>query len=92
MCSEGHLRLRPATLDDVPVLERWDADPDVIAATTDDDTTERAFGGLEWREELGQDSDVSYHPDRGSRRQTRRCDAGLRSARRTHALLGHRGA
>jgi aminoglycoside 6'-N-acetyltransferase len=61
MSSEGPLRLRRATLDDVPVLERWDADPDVIAATTDDDTTERAFGGLEWREELGQDSDVSYH-------------------------------
>ena len=55
------LRLRRATFDDVSVLERWDADPDFIAGTTDDDTAERAFGGLEWRDELGQDSDVSYH-------------------------------
>ena len=50
MTSEG--RLRPA---------RWDADPAVVAATTDDDTTERAFGGLDWREQLDHDSDVSYH-------------------------------
>lgn len=61
MTSHVCLRLRRATLNDVPILERWDADPDVIAATTDDDTTERAFGGLDWREELGHDSDVSYH-------------------------------
>ena len=53
--------LRRATLNDVPVLEHWDADPEVIAATTDDDTTERAFGGLDWRAELSHDSDVSYH-------------------------------
>jgi hypothetical protein len=51
MTSESRLRLRRATLDDVPVLERWDTDPDVIAATTDDDATERAFGGFDWREE-----------------------------------------
>lgn len=55
------LRLRPATLDDVPLLEGWDVDPDVIAATTDDGETERAFGGLDWREELSQCSDVSYY-------------------------------
>jgi hypothetical protein len=56
MTGESRLCLRRATLDDVPVLERWDTDTDVIAATTDDDSTERAFGGLDWREELGQDS------------------------------------
>ena len=33
------LHLRRATLDDVPVLELWDADADVIAATTGDETT-----------------------------------------------------
>ena len=55
------LHLRRATLDDVPVLELWDEDADVIAATTDDETTERAFGGLDWSEELGQSSDVSYY-------------------------------
>jgi aminoglycoside 6'-N-acetyltransferase len=53
--------VRRATLNDVPVLEHWDADPDVIAATTDDQATERAFGGLDWREELSHDSDLSYH-------------------------------
>lgn len=60
MAREMRVRLRPATLDDVPVLERWDADPVVIAATTEDDT-ERAFGGLDWAEELALSSDVSYY-------------------------------
>ena len=31
------LQLRPATLEDVPMLERWDRDPAVVAATGDDD-------------------------------------------------------
>ena len=53
--------LRLATLDDVAILEHWDADPDVIAATSDDESIERAFGGLDWRDELSHDSDVSYH-------------------------------
>ncbi|MEQ1693961.1 MAG: GNAT family N-acetyltransferase [Gemmatimonas sp.] len=55
------IRLRRATVDDVPTLERWDADPDVISATTDDDNVDRAFGGLDWRDELSQSSDVSYY-------------------------------
>lgn len=55
------LRLRRARLDDMPVLERWDTDPDVIAATTDDEATARALGGPDWRVELGQHSDVSYY-------------------------------
>ena len=42
-------------------LEQWDTDPDVIAATSDDESIERAFGGLDWREELSLDSEVSYH-------------------------------
>ena len=46
MLTEEVLRLRGATLDDVRVLEGWDTDPDLIAATTNDGTTERAFGGL----------------------------------------------
>ena len=61
MASELSLCLRLATLDDVPVLEQWDTDPDVIAATSDDESIERAFGGLDWREELSLDSEVSYH-------------------------------
>jgi aminoglycoside 6'-N-acetyltransferase len=55
------LHLRRATLHDVAILEHWDADPDVIAATTDDNGVERAFGGLDWRGELLRDSDVSFH-------------------------------
>lgn len=31
------VRLRPATLDDVPVLKEWDEDPDVVASSGDDD-------------------------------------------------------
>lgn len=61
MTLVSRLRLRRATHDDVAVLERWDTDPDVIAATTDDDSTGRAFGGLDWSDEISQDSDVSYH-------------------------------
>lgn len=43
------------------VLAQWDTDPDVIAATTDDGVADRAFGGLDWRDEIGQDSEVTYH-------------------------------
>ena len=55
------IRLRRTTLDDVPTLERWDTDPDVIACSTDDEDVERAFGGLDWRGEVEQDSELSYH-------------------------------
>ena len=39
------IRLRTATLDDIPVLRRWDADPVVFAATGGD-------GGHEWEVEI----------------------------------------
>ena len=55
------VRLRRATVNDVQTLEQWDTDPDVISATTDDDDADRAFGGLDWRDELNQSSDVSYY-------------------------------
>jgi aminoglycoside 6'-N-acetyltransferase len=44
--------MRWAELSDVPVLERWDRDPDVIAATTDDENAEKAFDDHDWRREL----------------------------------------
>lgn len=53
----GVVRLRPATLADVPHLERWDRDPAVIAATSDDGEAELAFGA-DWAEELAMQSDV----------------------------------
>lgn len=55
------MRLRPATLADVPTLQRWDKDPDVISATTDDPTADTAFDHIDWAAEIAADSDVSYH-------------------------------
>lgn len=55
------IRLRRATVGDVPMLELWDTDPDVIAATTNDDTVERAFGGLDWQSELRDSTDAGYY-------------------------------
>lgn len=49
------LILRPATLADVPHLERWDTQPHVIAATSDDPDADIAFEGAEWAEEIGSD-------------------------------------
>jgi aminoglycoside 6'-N-acetyltransferase len=53
--------LRPATLADVPTLQRWDRDPDVIAATSDSSDAQTAFEGIDWAEEIAADSDVSVH-------------------------------
>ncbi len=61
MPANPSIRLRRATLGDVPLLEQWDTDPAVISATTESAEVERAFGGLDWREELSADCDVSYH-------------------------------
>ena len=38
------IRLRPATLDDVPLLREWDEDPDVVSSDPNDD--------WHWEEEL----------------------------------------
>ena len=46
------LKLRLATTEDVPHLERWDHAPHVIAATSDDPDAEIAFGDAQWREEI----------------------------------------
>ena len=44
--------LRPATVEDVPTLERWDLDPAVISATTDDHDADQAFGDHDWSVEI----------------------------------------
>lgn len=44
--------LRPATVADIPLLERWDREPHVIAATTDDLDAPKAFGDAYWPDEL----------------------------------------
>jgi aminoglycoside 6'-N-acetyltransferase len=55
------LTLRPATLEDVPTLERWDREPHVISATTDDPNAEKAFGDHDWRKEIPLQSDLSCY-------------------------------
>ncbi len=55
------LLIRVATLEDVPMLERWDVDPDVIACTSDDPNAEKAFAGAIWPEEIAANSDVSCY-------------------------------
>lgn len=55
------VRLRPATLADVPTLEAWDREPHVIACSSDRPDLEVAFDGIEWSEELAGSSDVSFY-------------------------------
>jgi aminoglycoside 6'-N-acetyltransferase len=51
------IRLRPAAAADIPVLEHWDRQPHVVAATGDDDVVEwadeiAAAGAFDWQEIL----------------------------------------
>lgn len=53
--------LRPATVADVPLFNRWDRQPHVISATTDDPEAEKAFEGAYWPDELStQDEHNQY--------------------------------
>jgi aminoglycoside 6'-N-acetyltransferase len=52
------IQLRPATNADIPTLERWDHEPDVISATSDDPDAPKAFGDLYWPDELAMQSTV----------------------------------
>ena len=53
------LTLRLATLADIPHLEKWDRQPRVIAATSDDPDADVAFEDAEWREEIAGDDPAS---------------------------------
>lgn len=55
------LKLRRATLADVPTLDRWDRDPQVIAATSDDPDAPKAFGDAYWPDELAMQSEVNEY-------------------------------
>jgi aminoglycoside 6'-N-acetyltransferase len=56
-----NLRFRPATMDDVPLLDRWDQDPAVIASTTDDPNADKAFKDAYWPAEIrSQDAYNAY--------------------------------
>jgi aminoglycoside 6'-N-acetyltransferase len=59
--STAEVRLRPAMLDDADLLAGWDREPHVIACSTDDPNADIAFGGIEWREELADQSPVSFY-------------------------------
>jgi aminoglycoside 6'-N-acetyltransferase len=54
------IRLRPAAASDIPLLERWDAQPHVISATTDDPAAVAAFDA-DWVAEIAAASHVSRH-------------------------------
>jgi len=53
--------LRPATPEDATILAAWDREPHVIACSTDDPDADIAFGGIEWREELADQSEVGFY-------------------------------
>ncbi len=55
------LAIRVATQADVPTLERWDADPSVIACTTDDPDASQAFAGAVWVDEIAGNSDFTCY-------------------------------
>lgn len=55
------LTIRQAAMDDIPTLERWDRDPDVIACATDDLSAGQAFAGAYWRDEIAGNSDVTCY-------------------------------
>ena len=44
--------LRPMSLADVPLLDLWDRQPHVMAATSDDPDQPKAFGDTYWPDEL----------------------------------------
>lgn len=57
----SRVTLRPATLDDVPLFDRWDREPHVIAATSDDPQAEKAFEDAYWPDEIAmQDEFFQY--------------------------------
>ncbi len=53
--------LRPATTADVPHLQRWDREPHVIAATTDDPEADIAFEDAVWADEIVGDDPASAY-------------------------------
>lgn len=59
--DDGALIIRLATQADAPTLARWDADPDVIACTTDDPHAEQAFPGAVWPDEIAANCDLTCY-------------------------------
>lgn len=59
--AAADLVIRVATEADVPILEQWDRDPNVIACTTDDPDALQAFPGAVWREEIAMNSELTCY-------------------------------
>ena len=59
--AAGVVRLRPARIEDAPLLEAWDLEPHVIACSTDDPDADEAFDDIEWADEIAAASPISYH-------------------------------
>lgn len=59
--GERWLTLRLATLGEVALFERWDREPHVIAATSDDPDAGQAFEDAVWRDELAAPSPESFY-------------------------------
>ena len=57
----SRVRLRPATLADVPLFDRWDRQPQVISATTDDPSAKKAFHDTCWTDELTREDEHSQY-------------------------------
>src|SRR5215475_15814871 len=52
MLLEARIKLRPMVLVDVPLLDLWDRQAHVKAATSDDPDQRKAFGDTYWLDEL----------------------------------------
>ena len=52
MLLDARIALRPMSLADVPLLDLWDRQPHVMAATSDDPNQPKAFGNTYWPDEL----------------------------------------
>ena len=59
--SPHEVTLRPATLDDVPILQKWDREPHVIACSTDNPAATTAFDNTDWAQEITGAGDADYH-------------------------------
>lgn len=58
---KSNIVLRSATPDDAGLLHRWDRQPHVISATTDNPAAESAFDNVNWSDELAaQDEHSEY--------------------------------
>lgn len=57
----GVLAIRVASQADAATLARWDAEPSVIACTTDDANAQQAFAGAVWEDEIAAIGDLSCY-------------------------------